>query len=97
MKFKEVYGLTEQQALQWKGNPIDLLAPLAKAKIPVLHLVGDADDKVPVAENTTVLAERYRKLGGSIEVIVKPGVGHHPHSLSDPAPVVDHILAHRLK
>jgi len=41
---------------------------------------------VPVAENTAVLAERYRALGGRIEVILKPGVGHHPHSLEDPAP-----------
>jgi len=26
------------------------------------------------------------KLGGPIVVIVKPGVGHHPHSLKDPRP-----------
>jgi pimeloyl-ACP methyl ester carboxylesterase len=96
-RFKQVYGLSEEQALQWKGNPIDLLAPLARARIPILHVVGDADDKVPVAENTTILAQRYEKLGGHVEVINKPGVGHHPHSLSDPAPIVDYILAHRLK
>jgi hypothetical protein len=27
-------------------------------------------------------------------VILKPGVGHHPHSLKDPAPVVEFLLRH---
>lgn len=95
--FKQVFGLTEAQALAWRGNPIDLLEPLAKARIPILHVVGDADDVVPVAENTAILQRRYQALGGPFRLIVKPGVGHHPHSLSDPAPIVEHILAHRLK
>jgi pimeloyl-ACP methyl ester carboxylesterase len=92
----QVFGLTEEQALAWRGNPVDLLEPLARANIPLLHVVGDADDVVPVEENTNVLAGRYRDLGGRIEVMVKRGVGHHPHSLPDPTPIVDHILAHRL-
>jgi pimeloyl-ACP methyl ester carboxylesterase len=92
--FLEVYGLTEDEALAWRGNPIDLLEPIAKAHIPILHLVGDADDVVPVEENTDVLARRYRELGGLIEVIVKPGVGHHPHGMSDPTPVVEWIEKH---
>lgn len=95
--FQTVFGLDEAGALAWRGNPIDLLGPIARARIPILHLVGDADDLVPMAENTTVLAERYRKLGGKIEVVVKKGVGHHPHGLDDPTPLVDYILAHRLK
>jgi pimeloyl-ACP methyl ester carboxylesterase len=94
--FQQVYGLSEAQALAWKGNPIDQLAPLARARIPILHVVGDADDVVPVAENTTILKERYEKLGGHVELIVKKGIGHHPHSLSDPTPIVEYILTHRL-
>ena len=54
--------------------------------------VGDADVAVPVAENTAILEARYKKLGGSIQVIHKPGVGHHPHSLKDPASLVKFIL-----
>jgi pimeloyl-ACP methyl ester carboxylesterase len=91
---REAYGFTEEQALAFKGNPIDNLQPLAKAKIPLLHVVGDADDVVPVAENTAIIAERYRKLGGSITVINKRGVGHHPHSLKDPTPIVEFVLQH---
>jgi len=88
----KAYGLAEAQALEYKLNPVDHLEPLAKAKVPLLHVVGDADDVVPVAENTQLVEERYRKLGGTIEVIHKPGVGHHPHCLKDPAPIVAFIL-----
>lgn len=90
----KVYGLTEEQALAYKLNPVDNLAPLAKAKIPLLHICGDADDVVPLDENTRVVETRYKELGGDITVIVKPGVGHHPHSLKDPAPIVEFVLKH---
>jgi pimeloyl-ACP methyl ester carboxylesterase len=94
--FEKVYGLTEEQAVRWAGNPIDLLQPIAMAHVPIIHVVGTADDAVPVAENTDVLRQRYEALGGHIEVIAKPGVGHHPHSLADPTPIVDFILKYRL-
>ena len=89
-------GLDEATAADWRGNPIDVLAPIAAAHIPLLHVCGEADDVVPVAENTDVLAARYRALGGDIDVIRKPGVGHHPHSLQDPQPIVDFVLRHTL-
>jgi len=92
------YGLKdEQEALDYRGNPIDNLAPLARAKVPILSICGGADNVVPVAENTAILAERYKKLGGPIQVIIKPGCGHHPHSLKDPTPIVQFILAHAPK
>lgn len=90
----EAYGLTEEQALTAKCNPIDHLEPLAKAHVPLLHVVGDADEVVPVVENTAILEERYKALKGSIRVIHKPGIGHHPHSLEDPTPIVEFILSH---
>ena len=86
------YGLTKEQAKSYKGNPVDNLKPLADAGIPLLHVVGDADKLVPVSENTAVIEERYKALGGHIQVIHKKGVGHHPHSLKDPKPIVDFIL-----
>ena len=90
----EVYKLTEAEALAYKLNPVDNLAPLAKAKIPLLHVCGDADDVVPIDENTRLVEKRYLELGGPITVIAKPGVGHHPHSLVDPTPIVDFVLKH---
>ena len=86
------YGFTDAEALEYRGNPIDGLAPLVKAGVPLIHVVGDADTVVPVPENTAILEARYRRLGGAIKVIHKPGVGHHPHSLKDPRLLVDFIL-----
>jgi hypothetical protein len=65
--------------------------------VPLLHVYGDADDAVPWDENTGILAERYKQLGGSIVLIPKPGVGHHPHGLADPTPVVEFILTNAAK
>lgn len=79
----------EAEALAYPGQPIDRLAPLAAARIPLLHRVGDADEIVPVASNTQKLADRYRALGGCIEVLTTPGGLHHPHGLPDPAPIVE--------
>lgn len=88
-----VYGFQdEQDALNWKGNPLDHCSIIAKSKIPVLHVVGDADDVVPVSENTGVFESEMKRLKAGITVIHKPGVGHHPHSLNNPSVIVDFIL-----
>lgn len=93
----QVYGFeSEAEALAYDKNPVDNLAPLAKEKVPLLHVYGDADDVVPWDENTGLLAERYKKLGGPITLIAKPGVGHHPHGLDDPTPIVEFIAKHSL-
>ena len=91
----KLYGFKDEaEALAYKGNPIDMLKPLATAKIALIHVVGDADDTVPPGENAAVIESRYKTLGGEVQVIHKPGAGHHPHGLDDPAPVVDFILKH---
>ncbi len=89
------YGFKDDaEALAYDKNPVDNLAALAAAKVPLLHVYGDADEVVPWDENTGLLAERYRELGGSITLIAKPGVGHHPHGLDDPTPIVEFIALH---
>jgi pimeloyl-ACP methyl ester carboxylesterase len=84
----------EAAALAFDKNPVDNLKPLADAKVPLLHVYGDADEVVPWQENTGLIAERYPKLGGEIVLIPKPGVGHHPHGLVDSQPIVDFIVKH---
>jgi predicted esterase len=49
---------------------------LADAKVPILHVHGDADRIVPLEENSGELAGRYRKLGGCVRLIIVPGKGH---------------------
>ena len=93
----KVYGFqNEAEALAYDKNPVDNLAPLAKHKVPLLHVYGDADEVVPWDENTGVIADRYRKLGGDITLIAKKGVGHHPHGLEDPTPIVEFLAKHTL-
>jgi len=91
--FKEDFNLkTENEAVAFNGNPIDLIRKIAKAGFPMLHVVGDADDVVPVSENTALFEQKIKAAGGSIQVIHKPGIGHHPHSLLNPQPIVDFIM-----
>ena len=86
------YGFKDEaEALAWTKNPVDALEPLAAARIPLIHVVGDADDVVPVEENTAVIETKYKALGGKITVLHKPGVGHHPHGVDDPKPLVEFI------
>lgn len=92
------YGFAnEDEALAYGKNPVDNLEPLAKHNVPLLHVYGDADVVVPWDENTGVIAERYRMLGGEITLIAKPGVGHHPHGLDDSTPIVEFIVRHAAK
>lgn len=58
-------------------NPINRLAPLAKAKVPIFHIHGDTDKVVPLKDNSALLAKRYRTLGGAVEVEVMKGQGHN--------------------
>ncbi len=91
----KAYGFpNESAALAYSFNPVDNLAPLATAKIPIIHVVGDADEVVPMSENTGILEPRYKALGGVIEVIHKPGGLHHPHGLDDPTPIVKFVEKH---
>ena len=93
-KCLKAYDLTEISVKEFKGIPLNNCMQLAKAKIPIISVCGDADTVVPFEENSLKLAEIYRSAGGKIELIVKKGIGHHPHSLQDPKPIVDFILKH---
>ena len=93
---QDYHFTSEAEALAFRGNPLDesILAPIAEANIPIVHVVGDADTTVPPAENTDILRARYLLLGGRFFEVVKHGCNHHPHGLSDPTLVVNFILAH---
>ena len=86
------HDLTLQAAKNYEHDALDRLASLAEAKVPVIHVCGDADESVPFEKHTAEFARRYRKLGGPIKVIVKKGGKHHPHSLKDPTPIVEFVV-----
>ena len=88
------YGLTLEQMETAKVSPLDRIEPVVQAGIPIIGVSGDADPIVKFEENLAVLEKHYRAAGGTIEVIIKPGGKHHPHSLPDPTPIVEFILRH---
>ena len=90
---KKLYGFkSDEEAKKYPGNPVDILDRLDPEKIALIHVIGLDDRVVPPAENTYILAERWRKLGGKIKIITKEKCGHHPHGLEDPAETVNFIL-----
>lgn len=90
--FKQMYQLTERQALDFKQSPLDKATEIGALKIPAIHVVGDKDDIVPPEENSLPFAKAVIAAGGNLEIIHKPTVGHHPHSLPDPTPIVEFLL-----
>jgi hypothetical protein len=93
------YGLSLEELERRAGefNPIDNLAPLAKAGVKILHLHGDEDTLIPTGANSTELARRYRELGGVAEIVLLPGLGptkrgHDGPELYESAPLVSFLL-----
>jgi lysophospholipase L1-like esterase/pimeloyl-ACP methyl ester carboxylesterase len=89
---KVIYGLNDHTLSSFRGSPIHRADEIVKAGIPVIIVAGDADAVVPYKENGAILIEQLKRSGGKIKLILKPGVGHHPHSLEDPKEIVDFIL-----
>ena len=56
----QLYGFkNDDEAKAYPKNPVDNLASLAAAKVPLLHVYGDADEVVPWDENTGLIAELH--------------------------------------
>ena len=92
------YGLTDAQAREYKGIPVESAAAIAKAKIPILHIVSENDRVVPPAENTYLFKQRLEAAGHTMAVIsVAKGTdkskGHH-FTHPEPKRVVEFIARH---
>jgi predicted esterase len=75
-------------------NPIDNLAGLAAAQVPMFAVHGDSDVVVPYEDNTKLLQQRYEAAGGSISVKLIPGEGHKVGpSFFECRELVDFVLA----
>ena len=87
--------LSQLEAELAKHNPIDRLAPLAKAKVPIFHIHGDKDRVVPLDKNSAIIKERYDKLGAPMTLEVVPGQGHNMWSgWFQSQNLVDFLIAH---
>ncbi|MBR2949296.1 MAG: alpha/beta hydrolase [Lachnospiraceae bacterium] len=90
-EYHRITGRTVSQLLSYREHPIDKMDILLQNRIPVVLAAGDSDKVVPYCENGQILAEFYRKNGGTIEVYIKENCDHHPHGLKDPAPIADFL------
>ena len=86
------YNLTTEEGLKFRNTPLDRAAELAALKLPLLIVAGESDRVVPSKENLDPFEIAYKAAGGEMSVIRKPFCDHHPHSLSDPAPISAWIL-----
>ncbi len=73
------YGLSKEAltAELTRHNPVDRLAALARAGVPLFAIHGDVDKVVPLEANSGLVQERYTALGGSMQLIIPPGQGHN--------------------
>lgn len=77
-KANGAYGLSvaDLEAQLASHNPIDRLAPLANAGVPLMHIHGDNDKTVPLNHNSGMIKERFDQLGGMMTLEVIKGGGH---------------------
>ncbi len=90
--FLEEWGLKDDEvSSDFGGNALQLLPVLAENGIPMIAVCGAKDTVVPFEDNFKKVRDAYQRMGGIVEMILKPDCDHHPHSLDDPEPVVDFI------
>ena len=58
-------------------NPVDRLDALARAGVPLFAIHGDVDKLVPLEANSQLMESRYKRAGGTMQLIVPPGQGHN--------------------
>ena len=73
------YGLTpEKLELELAThNPVDRMAALAKAGVPLFAIHGDVDKVVPLEANSKLVETRYKAAGGTMQLVVPEGQGHN--------------------
>ncbi len=92
----DAYGLTADDPSPFYRIQDAAHRQLIDAKIPLILVAGDCDTLVPYEENGALLAARYRESGAPFALLMKPGVGHHPHGPKDPTAVAEFWEAHGL-
>jgi predicted esterase len=75
------YGITPEELVsrEMELNPIERIALLAKAKIPVVLIHGDIDKVVPIKENSAEFVRRYKEAGAEslVRLIILKDQGHN--------------------
>src|SRR5690606_4988206 len=83
------YGLTENQALAYPHNPVDLGHKVAADHVPLFRVFGAKDETVPITENALRMQAIWKETRAPYLEIIKPEGLHHPHGPEDPTPLVE--------
>lgn len=67
----------ELKAKLSEHNPVERLAALAKAGVPLFAIHGDSDRVVPLEANSGEVHRRYQDFGGKMQLIVPKNQGHN--------------------
>jgi len=78
------------RSLMSKTAPLENLSPLAKAGVPLLHVCDKTDPWFN--DQTKVVEQRYKELGGEIAVIINEDDARYPLAVADQTRVVDFIV-----
>jgi hypothetical protein len=78
------------RSLMSKTSPLENLEPLAKAGVPLLHVCDKTDPWF--SDQTKVVEERYKRLGGEITIIVNENDARSPMAFAAQTEAVDLIL-----
>jgi len=80
-KAAPAYGMTGKELGERSAehNPIERVASLAKARVPVFLIHGGVDTVVPLKENSAELLRRYEleEAGTSVKLVVAKDQGHN--------------------
>lgn len=91
----DVYSLNADTYGHFNGHPIENLEEYFALGLPTLVVAGDSDELVPFEDNAGRMIDFCRQRGIALTSYVKPGCGHHPHSLEDDVtPIIDFVEAH---
>lgn len=76
-KLAAAYGLNAPQLAEQLDslNPLNGLAPLAKAGIEIFHIHAESDSRSPIERNSEALQAKYRALNGKAELKTIKGGG----------------------
>jgi len=83
------YGFADEAAaLAYRGNPLDQLAPLAQARLPLRHVISLNDKVVPPEQNTLEARRRLEQLGHTLDVVTVAAGTEESHGHHFPLPEV---------
>ena len=87
---------TDSDEVLKKASPINNLENIAKADIPILMLLGFADNVIDPLTHGMILLERFTALGGRSELVKRQLYGHHPHGMDNPGRILGFIMQHTM-